>query len=417
MSNKSRAMRLTNRLLLMLAGLGLVASLFVGISLAVDSDVNQVAQVVLLDATTQAEPLVMAPGEEGPFTVQVRSAGEEVTAASLSMTFDPTRLEVVDSLPAGGVQIAPHPDNPLTQFTVENEVDNAAGTIKYTVGSQIPASGDFNLAVITFRAKDNPTAPGAPTEVVFLVDNGDETAITWSGQQLLAASSDFIGAWISIERGREVEVVMLPITTAEAPGVMGPGEESSFTVQVQAGSEEVTAASLSMTFDRDRLEIVDALPAGGVQIAPHPDNPLTQFTVENEVDNASGTIKYTVGSQIPASGDFNLAVITFRAKDNPTAPGVPTEVVFLVDNGNETAITRSGQQLLANTSDFTGAWIEIAAPQAWTGDLTVSALDDTFTPIAGGLALVFGIQPDATVGFDLGIDGVAPPPPPSPPFI
>ena len=156
---------------------------------------------------------------------------------------------------------------------------------------------------------------------------------------------------------------MLPSSAGDAPKEIPPGETLEFTVQLLPLGEEVTGFNLSMTFAAQFLEVLDSDPDRmGVQIASHPDNPLS-LVLTNRVDNDKGRITFAAGS-LPGSaelisGAVNLAVITFMAKDVPTTPGSPTEVVFLVDNGRETAISKSGKQLLENTSNFTGAWIKI----------------------------------------------------------
>lgn len=141
----------------------------------------------------------MSTGDTVELTVRVLTHGVEVTAVSVSLAFDPHFLEVVDADTRRfrpGVQIRSHPDNPLDQFTVENEADNANGAIRYTVGAVEPVSHDFGLAIVTFKAKGETV--GIPTEVVFVVENGDETAVSKSGALLLAAKEDFPGAFISI---------------------------------------------------------------------------------------------------------------------------------------------------------------------------------------------------------------------------
>ena len=318
-------------------------------------------EIVMIPATTQGSPNVMVPGGTQDYTVRVLTHGVEVTTAQLSMTFDTQYLEVVDSSGNPTTQIQPHPDNPLTQFTLENTADNTTGTIRYSVGSPAGVSSDFNLAIISFKAKANETPVGNPTQVAFLVDNGNQTAVSKSGQQLLANTSNFTGAYVSVVvSGRIVEIVMLPGTSQTTPRIIPPGGTDNFTVQVRPNGQEITAVTLSMTFDTQLLEVVDALPAPGVQIQPHQDNPLIQFTVENVVDNTNGTIRYTVGSQTPVSTDFNLAIITFRSRGPLTPVGTPSQVVFLVDNGNQTVASKSGQQYLKNASNFTGAWVRIA---------------------------------------------------------
>ena len=157
---------------------------------------------------------------------------------------------------------------------------------------------------------------------------------------------------------------MDPLTTN-----MTPGDTTDFTVRVLPNGEMVQAVSLSIWFDTQLLEVVDTdfrPTKPGVQIRSHPDNPLSDFTIDNLADNIGsggiGTINFTMGSQIGTSDDFNFAIITFRAKES-TPLGNPTDVVFKVDptlQHSETAVSRSGiPQLLTNTSDFTGATITI----------------------------------------------------------
>ena len=469
-------------------------------------------EFVVLPTGDPGMPSDLPLGAEADYVVRVLTHGATVDAASISMEFDSTRLQVVDAHVRDDVQIQPHPSSPFAGFEAENVVDNAAGTIRYTAGSTIPTADDFDFAIITFRGVGDFTPPGQPTEVVFLVRDGTDSALTRVGAQLLWATEDFVGASINIIVGRLVEIVMLPETTQQTPLLVDRGSQAAFTVRVLAGDREVDAASLVMTFDTAHLQVVDALGTPGLQIQPHPDSPFAGFEVENVVDNAVGTIFYTVGSNIPVSGDFNLAIITIDAQGGVTPVGGSTELTFLVDNGGETAATRSGQQLLSNTEDFVGAWVAVqeagppgepflVAPEDnealnsgevffdWddsTGDLDnyrllvtsgdiengpfaidvvlnpasqyqvppqdaladdsymwqvtatsskgltadsvvrsfsvdrerewAASVDVSSSGVPGGVTLEFGVRPDATDGFDPGIDNFAVPPPP-PPYV
>ena len=320
-------------------------------------------EFVVLPTGDPTVPSDLGSGNEADYLVRVLTHGATVDTASISLAFDTTQLEVVDAQVREGVQIEPHSGSPFT-FEAENVVDNDAGTIRYTAGSPVATAADFDLAIITFRGKGDLTPPGEPTEVVFRVSNGNDSALARVGAQLLSATEDFVGASINIVVGRLVEIVMIPETSQQAPHIVPGRGVVDFTVQVRAGDREVDAASLVMTFDTTYLRVLDALGAPGVQIQPHPASPFAGFEVENDVDNAAGTIFYTVGSNVPVSGDFNLAIISFEARGVLTPPGDPTEVTFLVDNGGETAVARSGLQLLANTEDFIGAWVAVDEPRA-----------------------------------------------------
>ena len=306
------------------------------------------------------------------FTVRVLTNDTEVTGVTLSMSFNPQFLEVVDKAgnPAG--QIQPHPDTLLTGVPSVNQVDSTNGTILFTVGSAAPVSSNFNLANVTFRAKDTATPAGVPTKVVFVVRDDDETRVSNSTSTLLLNNtSDYTGTRISIDE-LVVEIVMLSATTREVTGQAEPerisqGSTVDFTVRVLTHGVAVTAITLSMSFDPQFLEVVDASPlALGLQIEPildpnSPFHPLIpgSFTPDNIGDNINGTILYTVGNVNPVSGSFDLAKITFRAKETDTGVGSPTEVLFLVSGSEETQVSKSGKLLLKNRQPFTGAFISI----------------------------------------------------------
>lgn len=86
-------------------------------------------------------PIPMIKGETVELTVRVLTHGTEINAVGISMTFDPQFLEVADAdtrTTPPGVQILSHPDNPLDQFIIENEADNAVGIIRFTAGGAEP---------------------------------------------------------------------------------------------------------------------------------------------------------------------------------------------------------------------------------------------------------------------------------------
>ena len=147
---------------------------------------------------------------------------------------------------------------------------------------------------------------------------------------------------------RAVVMSLTPATTEQAPTTVTVGN-----------SMEVTAASAILEFDPQYLEVVDAVAnIPGVQVNSHPDNPLSQFVIEREANNVAGRIFFTSGAFDEATEDFNLAIITFRGVA-ATPADEDTLVTFQVDNGNETAASVDGRQLLENTEDFTGAWITV----------------------------------------------------------
>ena len=154
---------------------------------------------------------------------------------------------------------------------------------------------------------------------------------------------------------------MEPATSRTAPERMTPGSTVELAVRVLTHGVEVKAAQLSIAFDPRFLEVVDEAGNPAEQLRHHPNSPLSSFTVQNQVDNTNGTIRFVVGSVEAATGDFDLTIIRFKTKDDTTPAGSPTEVVFLVDNSSETAVATSGKLIMKNTEDFTGAFISINA--------------------------------------------------------
>ena len=317
----------------------------------------------------QPAPGQMSIGTTVDYTVRVLTHGEEVSGVTLSMSFDPAFLEVVDESgnPAGVIR--PHQESPMGVAPSVNQVDNATGAIRYTIAASAAVSTDFDLAIVSFKAKKTPTLVGLPTEVVFLVRGDEETAVSNSGSaMLLKTTSGYAGSLISIDE-RVVEIVMEPVSAASAPVVIVPGSTVDFTVKVLTPGVEITAVQLSISFDPQFIEVVDAVPltfVSGVQIESHSTSPFHPnipgtFTLDNIADNIEGTIRYTIGNSNPAATDFNLAIISFKAKEAATPVGSPTAVVFVVQDGLDTAVSKSGALLHKARENFAGAFISIQA--------------------------------------------------------
>ncbi len=318
MLNKARAKMLVKLLLPVSALLIVAISVLVGLSLA-QANHPRVARVIIdPPATTQTSPKIMTLGGTADFTVRVLPGGALVNSVTISMRFNPTFLEVVDQNPlTPAVEIRPHPANPLNFGVTENIADNINGTILFTAGHPSGASVDFNFAVVTFQAKNTETVVNIPTEVEFLVDDGNDTAVAaGAGHSVLENTEDFTGAWVEVSDRRAELVIDNPDSSPLDPVIMQFGGTRQFTVRVLPNGQNMNSAGLSMTFDPTFLEVVDAdLGQPDIQIQPHPDSPLTSFTLENLADNVAGTIRYAAGVDFEFSDPFNMAIVTFRAKD------------------------------------------------------------------------------------------------------
>ena len=233
MLDRSRAMGLVGYLLPASAVLVLAVSIFLGMTLARAGNGGRVVEIVLEPSTTQAAPAAIPIGATEDFTVRVITNGASVAGVTLSMTFESPYLEVVDAVPGGLVQIASHPDNPLTLIALPHSADNTRGTITFNAVAPLGTPGtsdDFNLAIITFRAKNNPTTAGDPTKVMFLVNNGDETSVSSAGALLLKNTGDFPGAWIDSQRVTEIEIE--DAAYVATPRTMAVGSTEDFDVSV-----------------------------------------------------------------------------------------------------------------------------------------------------------------------------------------
>ena len=107
-------------------------------------------------ATVRLEPF---PGQEGADAVTVAIHIENATrlyGAEVHLAFDPTRLEVQDVDPdTEGVQIQVG-DFPSPDFVVQNQADNARGTIDYAATQLAPreaVDGSGVLATVTVKGK------------------------------------------------------------------------------------------------------------------------------------------------------------------------------------------------------------------------------------------------------------------------
>ena len=164
-------------------------------------------------ATVRLEPL---PEQEGVEAVTVAIHIENATrlyGVEVHLAFDPARLQVQDADPnKEGVQIQagnfPSPD-----FVVQNQADNAKGTIDYAVTQLAPreaVDGSGVLATVTVKGKDKGTS--SLTFVGAKLANPDGQEIpsqTVDGQVEIAATAVSGGMSSGLLIGAGVVVVLL----------------------------------------------------------------------------------------------------------------------------------------------------------------------------------------------------------------
>jgi hypothetical protein len=305
----------------------------------------------------------------------------DVYGAALSLTFNPAVVEVVDAdLVKAGVQITPGVC-PAPDFVVQNTVNNVTGTINYDVTSlapSAPCNGSGVVASITFRALA--LGLSAVHFQSWLFSNTD-------GEALVVGAVD-----------GSVEVIEETVT---ANLLISPGSATIFTgetVTLEILVENVAdlyGVALGLSFDPAILEVVDADPAAaGVQISPGA-CPEPDFVVQNQVNNAAGTIQYDAVSldpSPPCNGSGLVASITFHA----IGPGVSP-----VHFGSWLLSDTDGVVIPATTADGSVTVNEAIGAMLW--------IDPPFDMVAVGgttsvdiaiqdVADLYGIQ--VTLGFN-----------------
>jgi hypothetical protein len=169
-------------------------------------------------AVVRLEPL---PGQEGAGAIAVAIHIENATrlyGAEVHLAFDPARLEVQDADPdTEGVQIQAG-DFPSPDFVVQNQADNAKGTIDYAATQLAPreaVDGSGVLATVTVKGKDKGTS--SLTFVGAKLANPDGQEIpsqTVDGRVEIAATAVSGGINSGLLIGAAVAVVLVVVVVA-----------------------------------------------------------------------------------------------------------------------------------------------------------------------------------------------------------
>jgi len=165
--------------------------------------------------------LELLPGQERADTVTVAIRIENATrlyGAEVHLAFDPAYLQVQDADPdTEGIQIQAG-DFPSPDFVVQNQADNAKGTIDYAVTQLAPreaVDGSGILATVTFKGKD--TGTSSLTFVGAKLANPDGQEIpsqTVDGQVKIAATAASGGLNSGLLIGAAVVVVLVIVVVA-----------------------------------------------------------------------------------------------------------------------------------------------------------------------------------------------------------
>jgi hypothetical protein len=169
-------------------------------------------------AVVRLEPL---PGQEGAGAIAVAIHIENATrlyGAEVHLAFDPARLEVQDADPdTEGVQIQAG-DFPSPDFVVQNQADNARGTIDYAATQLAPreaVNGSGVLATVTVKGKDKGTSSLTFVGAKLADPDGQEIpSQTVDGQVEIAATAVSGGMNSGLLIGAAVAVVLVIVVVA-----------------------------------------------------------------------------------------------------------------------------------------------------------------------------------------------------------
>ncbi len=163
------------------------------------------------------------------------------------------------------------------------------------------------------------------------------------------SSGSTAASTVHVNQAGAVGLAVLPQTQSVTVGAI-----FEWTIQVNAGDQELDAADAYLNFNSNFLKVVDS--AGNEASAVTPGETL-KVALVNRVDNSLGQIDFVAGRSTgdPApKGVFVLAAVRFRAVQ---AGGSALD--FSIASPRQTQVTFQGQSVLGPT---TGGVASIAAP-------------------------------------------------------
>jgi hypothetical protein len=140
------------------------------------------------------------------------------------------------------------------------------------------------------------------------------------------------------------------LTFAPPNRIVSAGDIITFELRVAAGAQPVNNVELYAQFDPAALQVVDM--AGNPATTLEADTTVLNIELANEVNNATGAIRYDAGklTGAPPSGDFRVATVRFkvtRAMPVSTVRYVtPSDVFF----GGSSVVGALGDAVIRNPS-------------------------------------------------------------------
>jgi len=129
----------------------------------------------------------------------------------------------------------------------------------------------------------------------------------------------------------------VPMTLEPATTTVNVGQTFNMTVQIAAGSQPVNTVQASLKFDPTYLEVQSLTPVGGLD-----------GVLQNEYDNAAGTISYATGKLGGSvTGTFGVVQISFKAK--ATVPSTAVQFQFVQPLASD--VLMDGLSVMAGTTN------------------------------------------------------------------
>jgi hypothetical protein len=202
---------------------------------------TQTVEAIPNDVPLSLEPANVPSISSGQtFDMEIKTNGttQQVSRVQAFISFDPSKLEVIDADPAEeGVQIT---SGTILNTKISNTVDNAGGLISYAASKSVSPfpSGPFNIATIRFRAKS--VSIEVTTMVTISISGPSTTSVVEiSGERVYGS-----------HRNSSVQIT--------------PGSMVTFALELQGGSRAEAGWMVPITvkiFTPGAITLVDVLAA------------------------------------------------------------------------------------------------------------------------------------------------------------
>ena len=244
----------------------------------------------LVDLRVESNRDFVGPGTVFTGEVRLVPNGQSVSAVDVFLNFITSDLQVVDVRPGPGTISG-------LEFPLRSTFDNTRGTVEFSRATfeDPPDTGDIIFAVVTFRAKQ-PTLVQQPTAISFNATFPRLTEAAFKGVPLVRNQP---AAVVTILK----PVVNLRLRNDQIGGTDGFARDTNLEVivSVEPNGQDIGAVDVLLAFDTKTLEAVGVTRAGNMD-----------QVIVNRIDKTRGEIDFVGIITGGTTGDFDLAVATFR---------------------------------------------------------------------------------------------------------